>query len=66
MRASTKPKSPSIIFHGVSLRNFSIDPASLKFDKLFFPSRYMMEQYIERGILAGYDPARLASETAKL
>lgn len=44
------------IFHGVSFRNFAVDAKYLHYDKLFFPGRYMMEQYIKRGILKEDDP----------
>lgn len=44
------------IFHGVSFRNFAVNPEYLRFDKLFFPGRYMMEQYVARGILKEGDP----------
>ncbi len=44
------------IFHGVSFRNFAVNPRYLVFDKLFFPGRYMMEQYVSRGILKPDDP----------
>ena len=44
------------IFHGVSFRNLAVNPKYLKFDKLFFPGRYMMEQYLERGYLKEGDP----------
>lgn len=39
------------IFQGVSFRNYAVDPKYLRFDKLFFPGRYMLEQYIAKGIL---------------
>lgn len=54
-----QPRNPRLsvqIFHGVSFRNFAVSPEYLRFDKLFFPGRYMMEQYIARGILAEGDP----------
>ncbi len=44
------------IFHGVSFRNFAVSAEYRAFDKLFFPGRYMMEQYLERGILEPGDP----------
>ncbi|MBI1784871.1 CDP-glycerol glycerophosphotransferase family protein, partial [Candidatus Sumerlaeota bacterium] len=44
------------MFHGVSFRNFAVNPDYLTFDKLFFPGRYMMEQYIARGYLTEGDP----------
>lgn len=44
------------IFHGVSFRNFAVNPGYLRFDKLFFPGRYMMEQYVQRGLLKQGDP----------
>ncbi len=44
------------IFHGVSFRNFAVNPGYLRFDKLFFPGRYMMEQYIQQGLLEAGDP----------
>lgn len=39
------------IFHGVSFRNFAVNEKYLRFDKLFFPGKYHLEKYIERGIL---------------
>jgi hypothetical protein len=51
-RARTKVQ----IFHGVSFRNFSVRSAYLAFDHLFFPGRYMMEQYLARGLLKEGDP----------
>lgn len=44
------------IYHGVSFRNFAVTAGYLRFDKLFFPGRYMMEKYIEQGILEPGDP----------
>lgn len=54
-----QPKNSRVsvqVFHGVSFRNFAVNPAYLRFDKLFFPGRYMMEQYISRGYLTEGDP----------
>lgn len=44
------------IYHGVSFRNFAVNSDYLRFDKLFFPGRYMMEQYVARGFLKPDDP----------
>lgn len=44
------------IYHGVSFRNFAVNSEYLRFDKLFFPGRYMMEQYVARGYLKPDDP----------
>lgn len=44
------------IFHGVSFRNFAVRPEYARFDKLFFPGRYMMQQYLDRGYLEPNDP----------
>lgn len=44
------------IYHGVSFRNFAVNSEYLRFDKLFFPGRYMMEQYLARGFLKEGDP----------
>lgn len=44
------------IFHGVSFRNFAVSKSYIRYDKLFFPGRYMMEQYIARGYLQEGDP----------
>lgn len=44
------------IFHGVSFRNFAVQSEYARFQKLFFPGRYMLEQYIARGILTEGDP----------
>lgn len=72
MRVSTKPKSPSIIFCGTHRVNFVMfEPVYQRLRRaegLWMGVSTGMCKYrsiLGWGVLAGCDPARLASETVK-